>query len=60
MTPETFQTLALGWLAAISVVATAGIALYFKIKSSIDENKTRIDQHDSIANVNTKPTDPKV
>lgn len=60
MTPEAFQTLALAWLGVISTVAIAGISLYFSIKSKIDENKTRIDQHDSIANVNTKPTDPKV
>lgn len=59
MNPSEFQTLALAWLSAISVVATAGIALYFSIKSKLDENKSRIDKHDAIANVDTKPTDTK-
>lgn len=61
MTPETFQTLALSWLAAISIAATAGVAAFFKIKSSIDENKTRIDKHDTMQGIDTKtpPTPSK-
>lgn len=57
MTPEQFQTLALAWLGTGTVVVTAGIVAFFKIKTLIDENRKRIDKHDDLAAVDTK-TDP--
>lgn len=60
MNPTEFQALALAWLGAITVVATAGIAAFFSIKAKIDDNRTRIDKHDEIQGVDTKTPDPAV
>lgn len=56
MTADQFQTLAIGWCAAIGVVAAVAIPLYFKIAAQIAENKGRIDQHDQLKGVKTTGT----
>lgn len=57
MTPAEFQTLALAWLGTGTVVVTAGIVAFFKIKALIDENSARIDKHDDLKGVDTKTAD---
>lgn len=60
MTPAEFQTLALGWIGVLTVVGTAGVIAYFKIKALIDDNQKRLDKHDEIQGVDTKTLDPTV
>ncbi len=57
MSATEFQTLILGWLAAIGTIAGVAVPLYFKIRAQIEENNKRLDKHDDLQNVCTK-TDP--
>lgn len=67
MSAAEFQELALGWIAVALTVGTAGTLAYFKLKSLIDDlrskheanataidaNAKRIDAHDNLQGVKT-------
>lgn len=65
MTPDHFQTLALAWLGAISVVGTALVALVVRNWSLISDAivaivqlRARINSHDKVAGINTNLIPP--
>ena len=57
MNAHDFTTAAEGWLAAIATISAIAIPLYFKIAAQIKEAKERLDKHDEIQGVDTKPAD---